>query len=104
MTTSDHYQIVPDEIRGHASNVAVVADELAAVATRMPSRLGDDALGSFAAFVTSGLQSAMAEVASATQHAASSVDEMSAGLTRTAENYHSIEIHNATSLSQEYPG
>ncbi|ONI75135.1 hypothetical protein ALI144C_41035 [Actinosynnema sp. ALI-1.44] len=104
MTTPEQYQIVPDEIRGHANSVAAVADELAAVATRMPSGIGDDALGSFAAFITSGLQGAMGEVAAATRHAASSVDEMSTGLTRTAESYQNIETHNATSLTQEYPG
>lgn len=104
MTTPDQYQIVPEEIRGHANTVAAVADELSSVATNMPSSIGDDALGSFASFITSGLQSAMAEVASATQEASSSVEEMSAGLNRTAQTYQNAEHHNATNLTQEFPG
>nr|WP_042191373.1 type VII secretion target [Kibdelosporangium sp. MJ126-NF4]CEL20036.1 hypothetical protein [Kibdelosporangium sp. MJ126-NF4]CTQ97260.1 hypothetical protein [Kibdelosporangium sp. MJ126-NF4] len=103
MTTPQQYQIVPDEIRGHASAVAVVADELAAVASRMPSGIGDDALGSFASFIASGLGAAMTEVASATDQASSAVDELSSGLNRTAQSYQGAEQYNATNLTQEYP-
>jgi hypothetical protein len=101
MTAQSHFQVEPDQIRGHATTLGGVADQLSTVAAGLPDGPADQALGSFAQFLANGLQGAMTRATEAIAHASSSVDEMSAGLKRTAEDYQRADDRNATILGKE---
>jgi uncharacterized protein YukE len=97
----NQFRVEPDQLHGHATTVGSIADQLSAVATGLPDGLAGDALGSFSQFLASGLQGAMAQTMDAIAHASSSVDEMSAGLKRTAGTYQATEDHNTAQLNGE---
>lgn len=97
------FNVVPEQLQGHASSVGDVADQLSAIGGQLPSGLADLALGPFTQFLTSGLQNAMTQVANTITDASSSVAEMSTGISRTAARYQAVDDRNATSLSQESP-
>jgi uncharacterized protein YukE len=104
MTTSDQFTVDSEQLRGHASSVGEVADQLSAIGGQLPSGLADLALGLFAGFLATGLQGAMTGVANTITDASSSVAEMSTGIARTAAGYRSTDETNATNLTREYPG
>lgn len=101
--THAHFDVDTEQLRGHAGSVGDVADELSAIGGQLPSGLADLALGTFAQFLTSGLQVAMTQVANTITEASSSVAEMSEGITRTAVGYQYTDENNATMLNREYP-
>lgn len=101
MTT--HFDVDPDQLRGHARTVGDVADQLSAIGGRLPSGLADLALGLFARFLASGLQGAMTHVANTVTDASSSVAELSTGIARTAAHYEHTDETNAANLTREYP-
>jgi uncharacterized protein YukE len=102
MTAQDRFQVEPDQIRGHATTVGSLSDQLSAIAASLPGGLAEQALGTFTQFLASGLQGAMGHTADAIAHASSSVDEMSTGLRRTADDYQRADDQSATRLSKEY--
>lgn len=97
-----HFDVDPEQLRGHAGRVEDVADELSAIGGRLPSGLADPALGSFAQFLAAGLQEAMTTVANTITDASSSVAEMSTGITRTAVGYQQVDETNAGNLNREH--
>ena len=96
------FDVVPDQLYGHAGSVGDVADQLSAIGGQLPSGLADLALGLFTQFLSSGLQGAMTQVANTITDASNSVAEVSTGITRTAAGYQSVDETNATNLNQEY--
>jgi uncharacterized protein YukE len=92
--TVDH-----EQLRGHAATLAGCADRLSATGTRLPGQLGQDSLGSFAQFLSSGLSEAMGETLAAFAHVASTMDKMSAGLRQTADTYQRTDDDNVVNLA-----
>ena len=97
------FELVPDQLYGHAGTVGDVADELSQIGGQLPSGLADLALGLFAQFLASGLQGAMTHTANTITNASSSVAELSAGISRTAASYENQDDTNAHTLTAEYP-
>ena len=97
------FQVEADQLDRQASHLAGVADQLSGVAARMPSGLGEQTLGSFAQFLTAGLQSAMAATADAVAHAVVTTDVMALGMCRTAEDYRRTEDRNTLGFAGEGP-
>ncbi len=98
----NEFQLDPDQIHGHATTLGEVADQLSGIGSGLPGGLGADALGTFVSFLANGLTGAMTGVGDAITHASSSVDEMRAGLTQTADDYRRADDANATNLTREY--
>jgi hypothetical protein len=97
--TSNQYRVEPDQLDRHANSLGAVADQLSDVTTRMPDSLGGQSLGSFAEFITAGLQGAMGQATAAIAHAASTSDEMRAGMSLTSEQYRLVEDQNAAAFN-----
>ena len=89
--TVDH-----EQLREHAARLAGYADQLGA--TRPPDRLGQDSLGEFAQFLTTGLSGAMGETVQAFGHVASTMDKVSAGMRKTADLYQRTDDDNKASV------
>ena len=98
MTGSSRFQVDADQVRRHAGTVGDLAGQLSAVAGALTGGLGDHALGGFAQFLTAGLGDAMTRTAAALGHAASTVDDMGAGLERAAEEYRGTDDDHAGRL------
>lgn len=98
----NQFELDPDQIRGHAGSVGGVADQLSSIGAGLPGGLGAEALGTFVSFLANGLTGAMGQVGDAITHASSAVDELSTGLTQTAETYRRADDTNATNLTREY--
>jgi uncharacterized protein YukE len=99
MTTPSSFTTDPEQLRGHASELAGYADQLAAIGTRLPDSLGEQSLGSFAQFLTAGLGGAMTATLDAFAHAASTVDQVSAGVRQTADQYQRNDDDSASGLT-----
>jgi uncharacterized protein YukE len=99
----NQFDVVTEQLHGHAGSVGEVADQLSAIGGQLPSGLADLTLGLFAQFLSTGLQGAMTQVANTITDASSSTAELSTGITRTAASYQDTDETNATNLSQEYP-
>lgn len=95
------YQVTADHLDRQASHLAGLADDLAAVAARLPDGLAGQPLGSFAHFLTTGLGSAMAATTTAVSHAATTTDAMALGMTGTAADYRRTEDRNTLGLTGE---
>ena len=92
--TVDH-----EQLRGHAATLAGYADRLSATGGRLPDQLGQDSLGSFAQFLTTGLSGSMGETMGAFAHVASTMDKMSEGMRQTAETYQRTDERNAETVT-----
>jgi uncharacterized protein YukE len=92
--TVDH-----EQLRGHAATLAGYADQLSATGTRLPDQLGQESLGSFAQFLTTGLSGAMGETLAAFAHVASTMDKVSAGMRQTADTYQRSDDDSAANLT-----
>ncbi len=92
--TVDH-----EQLRRHAATLAGCADQLARTGTALPGGLGQESLGSFAQFLTSGLGNAMTETLGAFAHVASTMDKVSEGMRQTADLYQRADDDNAVSLT-----
>ena len=92
--TVDH-----EQLRQHAATLASYADQLSATGTRLPDQLGQESLGSFAQFLTTGLSGAMAETLGAFAHVASTMDKVSSGMRQTADNYQRTDDDNVASIT-----
>ncbi|WP_367128438.1 WXG100 family type VII secretion target [Saccharothrix sp. HUAS TT1] len=99
MTGQGAFAVDPEQLRAHAGRVAAHADRLAGTGTRLPGALGEQSLGSFAGFLTAGLGGAMATTLDAFGHAAAVVDQVGAGLRRSAEHYERTDDDHATGLT-----
>lgn len=86
-----------EQLRQHASSLAKYADQLAG--TRLPEHLGQQDLGEFAQFLTAGLGTAMSRTGQAFAHVASTMDKVSEGMRRTAEQYQRTDDGTATNLA-----
>jgi len=102
MSAHDQFGIDPDDLRRHATTVSGLADQLSTAAGSLPGDLGGGALGTFCDFLSTGLQGGMGEVAAATTSASTSVEEISTGLRRTAEDYQRVDDATGTNLEREY--
>jgi hypothetical protein len=91
--TADH-----EQLRGHAATLAGCADRLSATGKQLPDQLGQDSLGSFAQFLTSGLGSAMGETLAAFAHVASTMDQVGEGMRQTADLYQRTDDDNAATV------
>jgi hypothetical protein len=92
--TVDH-----EQLRGHAATLSGYADQLSATGTALPDQLGQESLGSFAQFLTSGLSGAMGETLGAFAHVASTMDKVGEGMRRTADTYQRTDDDNAVNLT-----
>ncbi|GHH29878.1 type VII secretion target [Lentzea cavernae] len=92
--TADH-----EQLRRHAATVSGYADRLSETGTRMPDRLGQESLGSFAQFLTTGLSGPMGETTGAFARMASTLDKVGEGVRRTAENYQRTDERNAGDIT-----
>lgn len=92
--TVDH-----EQLRGHAATLAGYADRLSATGGRLPDQLGQDSLGSFAQFLTTGLSGSMGETMGAFAHVASTMDKVSEGMRQTAETYQRTDERNAETVT-----
>jgi uncharacterized protein YukE len=92
--TVDH-----EQLRGHATTLAGYADRLAATGGRLPDQLGQESLGSFAQFLTSGLSGSMGETMGAFAHVASTMDKVGEGMRQTAETYQRTDERNAETVT-----
>lgn len=92
------FNVDHEQLRGHAATLAGYADQLSATGTRLPDRLGQESLGSFAQFLTAGLGSAMGETLDAFQHVASTMDKVSEGMRQTADLYQRTDDDNAAAV------
>ncbi|SEP51232.1 type VII secretion target [Amycolatopsis saalfeldensis] len=95
------FGVDPAQLRRHAATVGDLAERLGTLSRSTPAGLGDQSLGSFVQFLTAGLQSAATSAADAVSHASSTVDKVSANLTRAAEGYERREQHNGAALPGE---
>ncbi|MGW4212160.1 type VII secretion target [Lentzea sp. NPDC004789] len=91
--TVDH-----EQLRGHASTLAGYADQLNATGAGLPTGLGQEALGSFAQFLTAGLGSAMQDTLDAFTHVGSTMDKVGEGLRQTADLYQRTDDDNAAAV------
>ena len=91
--TVDH-----EQLRGHAATLTRYADQLAATGSGLPAGPGQEALGSFAQFLTAGLGSAMQDTLDAFTHVASTMDKVGEGLRQTAEEYQRTDDDNAAAV------
>ncbi|GGU24391.1 type VII secretion target [Lentzea flava] len=91
--TVDH-----EQLRKHAATLAGYADQLSATGTQLPGGLGQESLGSFAGFLTSGLGSAMGETLNAFAHIASTMDKVGEGMRQTADLYQRTDDDNAATV------
>ena len=92
--TVDH-----EQLRGHAATLAGYTDRLSATGGRLPDQLGQDSLGSFAQFLTTGLSGSMGETMGAFAHVASTMDKVSEGMRQTAETYQRTDERNAETVT-----
>jgi len=92
--TADH-----EQLRRHATTLTGYADRLSETGTRLPDQLGQESLGSFAQFLTTGLSGPMGETMGAFAHVASTMDKVGEGMRRTAENYQRTDESNAESIT-----
>ncbi|UVS78768.1 type VII secretion target [Actinokineospora sp. UTMC 2448] len=99
MTT--HYRTDPDHLDRHATHLRTLSDHLSTAATRAPDTLGNQPLGAFAQFLTTGLQGAMAATTTAIAHAASTSDDLATGMAGTAADYRRAEDENAAAFTRE---
>jgi uncharacterized protein YukE len=91
--TVDH-----EHLRRHAATLAGCADQLAATGSGLPSGLGQEALGSFAQFLATGLGGAMQDTLDAFAHVASTMDKVGDGLRQTADLYQRTDDDNAAAV------
>ncbi|GAA3583515.1 hypothetical protein GCM10022222_80360 [Amycolatopsis ultiminotia] len=98
---SGEFDVDPAQLRRHSATVGALADRLSVVSRTGPGELGDQALGTFAQFLTAGLHSAAGKVGAAMQHASSTVHTVSANLSQAAENYERRDRQNELSLPRE---
>lgn len=91
--TVDH-----EQLRKHAATLAGYADQLSATGTQLPDQLGQQSLGSFAQFLTSGLGGAMGETLNAFTHVASTMDKVGEGMRKTADLYQRTDDDNAATV------
>ncbi|WP_197319920.1 WXG100 family type VII secretion target [Saccharomonospora sp. NB11] len=99
MSDPQSYTVDPEQLRAHASRLSTQADQLSAVGSGLPDRMGDGALGLLAQFVTAGIGSAMAETMAAFAHAAATVDKVADGLRQAADRYESTDDQHAHGLT-----
>ncbi len=90
------FSVDHEQLRAHAGDLARFADRLAE--TRLPQELGQESLGQFAQFLTSGLGGAMSQTVQAFTHVASTVDKVGEGMRKTAEHYQRTDDASAMSL------
>jgi excreted virulence factor EspC (type VII ESX diderm) len=88
-----------EQLRRHAATLAGYADQLATTGTALPDQLGQESLGSFAQFLTSGLGNAMNETLGAFAHVASTMDKVSEGMRQTADLYQRTDDDNVVNLT-----
>ncbi|WP_020672387.1 WXG100 family type VII secretion target [Amycolatopsis nigrescens] len=99
MTMPNSYTVDPEQLREHAGRLAGYADQLGAIGTGLPDTMGEQSLGSFAQFITTGLGGAMTEALGAFAHAASTVDQVSDGMRRAADDYQRTEDGTASGVT-----
>ncbi len=92
--TVDH-----EQLRGHAATLAGYADQLSATGGRLPDQLGQESLGSFAQFMTTGLSGAMGETMGALAHVASTMDKVGTGMRQTADTYQRTDDRNVEDIT-----
>jgi hypothetical protein len=92
--TADH-----EQLRRHARTLTGYADQLSETGTRLPASLGQDSLGSFAGFLTSGLSGSMEQTTGAFAQIASTMDKVGEGMRRTAENHQRTDERNAADIT-----
>ncbi|MEU6642785.1 type VII secretion target [Saccharomonospora sp. NPDC046836] len=100
MTTQPSYNVEPEQLRGHAGRLAAHADQLSSIGMALPGEMGTSSLGSFAQFITVGLENAMTETMAAFEHAASTVDKVSDGMRRAADQYQNSDDDHAAALAR----
>ena len=93
--TVDH-----EQLRAHAATLAGCADRLSSAGGRLPDQLGQDSLGSFAQFLTSGLGGAMGKTLAAFAHVASTMDKVGTGMRQTADTYQRTDDDNVVNLTE----
>lgn len=93
------YSVDPEQLRTHAGTLAGYADQLTTMGTGLPDSLGEQPLGAFAQFLTTGLGGAMVASVAAFSHAASTVDMVSGGLRHAADDYQRTDDGNAAALT-----
>lgn len=98
MSSLNHFQVDPAQIRAHANTVKNVASGLSATAGGMQGGLAGNALGSFVQFVTAGLGDVMTQTAEAVAKASTAMDTVSSGLVGTADDYQRADEDNAALL------
>jgi uncharacterized protein YukE len=101
MTTPQHFQVEPEQIRAHAKTVDDVSAQLSHAAGGLSNGLADNALGPFTQFLTTALQNAINQTTQAMTHASSGVGSVGAGLRKTADSYQETDEHSAARLSTE---
>jgi hypothetical protein len=89
----------PDQLLAHAGRLARYADQLADLGAGLPDGLGQESLGSFAQFVTTGLGGAMTATLDAFAHASAAVDLVGGGVRQTAEDYQHADDDSAATLT-----
>ncbi|MGW6442912.1 type VII secretion target [Lentzea sp. NPDC055074] len=92
--TADH-----EQLRRHARTLTGYADRLSDTGTRLPGQLGEESLGSFAQFLSSGLSGPMGETTGAFAQIASTMDKVGEGMRQTAENYQRTDERNAEAVT-----
>ncbi|NIJ10418.1 WXG100 family type VII secretion target [Saccharomonospora amisosensis] len=99
MTTRPSYNVDPDQLRRHAGRLATHADQLSSIGSALPGELGPLSLGVFSRFVAASLGTAMAETRGAFEHAASTLDKVSDGMGRAADEYQYADEGHAADLT-----
>ncbi|GAB3493217.1 type VII secretion target [Amycolatopsis cihanbeyliensis] len=99
MTTQRSYSVDPEQLRGHATRLAAHADQLSSAGTGLPGEMGSLSLGAFAQFIAAGIGSAMTETADAVAQAASTLDTVSHGMRRVADQYQRSDEGHAAALT-----
>ncbi|MGI8305647.1 type VII secretion target [Saccharopolyspora hattusasensis] len=98
MSAPNNFQVDPAQIREHANTVSGIASGLSSAGGGLPGEPAENALGTFVQFLTAGLGTAMTQATDAIALAASAMDDVSAALVRTAEDYQRSDEHNAALL------
>ncbi|WP_414675350.1 hypothetical protein [Lentzea sp.] len=86
-------------MRAHAATLAGYADRLSAAGGRLPDRVGQEALGSFARFLAAGLSGAMGETRQAFTEIASTMDKVGAGMRQTADTYQRTDDESVATIT-----
>lgn len=99
MTTRPSYNVDPDQLREHAGRLVTHADQLSSIGATLPGELGPLSLGAFTRFVAASLGTAMTETRGAFEHAASTLDKVSDGIRRAADEYQYADEGHAAELT-----